>query len=505
MAVMHAFKRIFLLAPLLHPYHSLGAATPLPDTVPLPDCQQSQYPGPENPSFETGTLDGWTIVSGTAFGPGSVVGETDPRSCCGDFNQVGNYSVWGFGNAGDPAVGVLQSSSFQASSVMSFLVGGGWDPVNLYVGLVLDSDSTLLLSQTGMDDEAYIRIIWDTSAWAGQLVHVVAYDSSTSNSWGHINIDDVRVGCAALSDDALTFNVLGQVNQPADGSLPDPVLYAVDPFRPQYHYTPYQGWTNDPCGLSQFEGTHHLFNQFNPDSPFGAHIYWSHATSSDAVHWKRQPIALTPPYVDNTSDNSGRWTGSAVNDNGTLRLIFTDFTDTSAHPGVESEVVSTADSSDGVTFQLFSGNPIIAAPPADTPSGFRDPKVFMDTTDNTWKMVLGGGDSTSGKIFLYSTSDLVSWTYVGVLIEGDGSTGTMWECPNFFPLGDKWVLFYGGNGQGWWHVGSYDGTIFVSELTGLLDIGMIYAAQWYVDEAGRNLLMAWVYTFNTYKYPSRVK
>lgn len=45
----------------------------------------------------------------------------------------------------------------------------------------------------------------------------------------------------------------------------------------------------------------------------------------------------------------------------------------------------------------------------------------------------------------------------------------------------------------------------MSEITGLLDIGSIYAAQWYVDEGGRNLLMAWVYDFDTYKYPSRVK
>jgi beta-fructofuranosidase len=187
-----------------------------------------------------------------------------------------------------------------------------------------------------------------------------------------------------------------------------------------------------------------------------------------------------------------------VNDNGSLRLIFTDFADTNFHPDVESEVVSTANSTDGKTFQIFSGNPVIASPPPDTPSGFRDPKVFMDITDNIWKMVLGGGDSTSGKIFLYSTSDLVSWSYIGVLIEGDGSTGTMWECPNFFPIGDKWVLFYGGNGQGWWHVGTYDGTAFVSELTGLLDSGSIYAARWYVDEGGRNLLMAWVYYFGTY-------
>jgi hypothetical protein len=47
---------------------------------------------------------------------------------------------------------------------MSFLVSGGWDPVNLYISLFRESDGTLLLNQTGMDDEAFIRIIWDTTS-----------------------------------------------------------------------------------------------------------------------------------------------------------------------------------------------------------------------------------------------------------------------------------------------------------------------------------------------------
>jgi hypothetical protein len=141
MTLGQTFKSIPLLFPLLYSYNALAG------TVSLPNCQQDQYPGPDNPGFETGRLDGWTIVSGTAFGPGSIVGETDPRSCCGDFNQAGYYSVWGYGNEGDPAVGILRSSSFQASSVMSLLVGGGWDSGNLYIGLIRESDNSLLLSR----------------------------------------------------------------------------------------------------------------------------------------------------------------------------------------------------------------------------------------------------------------------------------------------------------------------------------------------------------------------
>ncbi|RHZ43789.1 glycoside hydrolase family 32 protein [Aspergillus thermomutatus] len=470
-------------------------------------CDRSQYPGPSNPSFETGTLDGWEVLSGTAFGNNSVSSATSYWD--GPFNQVGKSFLWGFAQAGDPAVGQLRSSSFKASSFLSFLLGGGYDPVNLYVGLVRDRDGALLLNQTGTNDEALVRITWDTSEWAGQRVHMLVYDNSTASSWGHINLDDVRTGCDALTDsNGLTFHVLGQANQPVANGQPECSLYAADSFRPQFHYTPYQGWINDPAGLIQWNGQHHLFSQFNPAAPLWGPMHWSHAYSDDAVHWKGLPVALYPPNPNSSADSSGRFTGSAVRDDGdqgSLRLIFTDFTDTSLHPGAIPEVVSTAASADGIRFPLSSKNPIIARPPAGSSSGFRDPKVFWDTTDQSWKLVVGSGDSVSGKVQLYRSSDLLSWTYVGVLIEGDGTTGTMWECPNFFPIGDRWALFYGGNGLGWYAIGTYNGTSFTSEKTGLLDAGPdSYAAQWYLDESGRNLAITWMGNWPTSKWPSRV-
>lgn len=105
------------------------------------------------------------MLSGDDFGNVSL--SSAPSCWGGPFIQVGSNFLWGFDESGDPAVGQLRSSTFQANSVMSFLVGGGWDPVNLYVGLVRASDGELLLSQTGRQDEALIRIIWDTSIYAG--------------------------------------------------------------------------------------------------------------------------------------------------------------------------------------------------------------------------------------------------------------------------------------------------------------------------------------------------
>lgn len=495
----------------------LSLASVLPDgttaaVLPRPaDCHRNHHPGPKNPSFETGDLSGWTIVSGTAFGNASVT--TTASYGGGPLNQVGKQFLWGSLQDGEAAVGTLRSSTFRASSVMSFLVGGGYDPANLYVGLVLERDDSLLFSQTATNDEALIRIVWDTSAYAGQNVYMVVVDTSTA---GHINLDDVRTGCHALKDGRLSFNILGQNNQPPQNStaLSAASLYALDPTRPQFHYTPYQGWINDPAGLIQWGGKYHLFNQFNPDAPLWGPMHWSHAESIDAVHWRELPVALYPPYPNNPQDTSGRYTGSAVlnKDTGALQLIYTDATNVAFHPNAVPEVVSSAVSSDGINFDLYNGNPIIAAAPPNSANGFRDPKVFWDPTDNNWKMVVGSGDRGSGNVQLYkstspTSSELTSWEYVGVLHQGDGSRGIMWECPNFFPIQDKWVLFYGQDKGfvGWYEVGTYNGTTFTSEKLGLFDAGPdSYAAQWFVDDSGRNLAVTWINNWNTTKWPSRV-
>ncbi|KAH9214348.1 glycosyl hydrolase [Leptodontidium sp. 2 PMI_412] len=501
----HSLTTILLL------YLNLLATPTLASIIPrTADCHKSHYTGPLNPSFENGGLANWTVVSGTAFGSSSASSETTYWG--GPFNKVGNSFLWGISQDGEAAVGELHSSTFKASSVMSFLVGGGWDPESLYVGLATAKDGKVLFKQTGTNDEAMIRIVWDTSAYAGQDVYLTVVDKSTATSWGHINLDDVRTGCDALGDKGLHFNVLGQANQPAHGSsgISAEKLYALDPIRPQFHYTPYQGWINDPAGLAEWKGRHQLFSQFNPDAPFWGPMHWAHVDSPDAVHWRELPVALYPPPTTNALDNSGRFTGSAVVDNstGALHIIFTDFTNIEQHPGAVPETVASVTTTDGTTFLYSPKNPIIAGPPpSGSSNAFRDPKVFWDKNDNSWKMVIGSGEGSKGRVQLFVAKDasLLSWEYVGVAAEGDGSTGNIWECPNLLPIDDKWVLFYGGNSLGYYEVGTYDGAKFVSEKIGLLDAGPdSYAMQWYVDEAGRNLAITWMGNWPTSKWPSRV-
>ncbi|HEY6738722.1 MAG TPA: glycoside hydrolase family 32 protein, partial [Actinopolymorphaceae bacterium] len=211
-----------------------------------------------------------------------------------------------------------------------------------------------------------------------------------------------------------------------------------DRLRPRFHYTPLRGWINDPNGLVQWRGRHQLFAQHNPDAPVWGPMHWAHAEGPDGVHWRNLPIALRPPSPVSPDDQSGIFSGNAVDDNGVLTVFYTVFSDVRARPGAVPETVGTATSTNGVEFVPYAGNPVIAERPAESEAGFRDPYVFRDPTDDRWKLAIGSGQDGRGNVHLYASDDLRQWTYVGVLARGDGSTGGMWECPSFFLLGDSW-------------------------------------------------------------------
>ena len=73
----------------------------------------------------------------------------------------------------------------------------------------------------------------------------------------------------------------------------------------------------------------------NPGAPCASRgVGWGHLTSVDAVHWKEQPVALAPPFVDIALHKTqveqgyagfittGYFTGSAQVVNGQPRLLF---------------------------------------------------------------------------------------------------------------------------------------------------------------------------------------
>lgn len=261
-----------------------------------------------------------------------------------------------------------------------------------------------------------------------------------------------------------------------------------DRYRPGCHFSPPSGWMNDPNGLIWWRGRYHLFYQHNPHEARWGFIHWGHAASDDLAHWSDLPIALAPEPGSPRDD--GCWSGVAVDDHGVPTLIYTE-----ARGGVQLPYVATG-SDDLITWRKHPRNPVIAGPPEGiTVPGFRDHCVWRE--DEWWHQIIGSGIAgQGGACFLYRGRTLLEWEYLGPLCAGSvGENDEMWECPDFFPLGDRHALVVSPLplNRAMYLTGRYESHRFFPEAYGEVDGSRdFYAPQSFVDERGRRIMFGWL-------------
>lgn len=242
-------------------------------------------------------------------------------------------------------------------------------------------------------------------------------------------------------------------------------------YRPQFHFSPRIGWTNDPCGLVYAFGYYHLFFQHNPFANVWGHMSWGHAVSEDLVHWTQLPVAIP-------EDNKAAiFTGSSVFDRndtsgfcrsarGCIVSIYTgDRPKTATTP--EAQTQNLAFSQDGRTWTKYSGNPVLDLGRSDT----RDPKVFWYAPARRWIMVIVFANER--KVGFFSSPNLRQWRHLSDFGPQGASAG-VWECPDLYRLpvqghpGEmRWVLKVGlnparvpgGSGEQYF-IGTFDGARF---------------------------------------------
>lgn len=246
-------------------------------------------------------------------------------------------------------------------------------------------------------------------------------------------------------------------------------------YRPEYHFSPREHWTNDPNGLVYFEGEYHLFFQYNPFGDEWGHMSWGHAVSRDLLDWKQLPVAIPEEngvmiFTGSTVVDRDNTSGFCKGDQRCLVAVYTGHRAASgSHPARETQ--NLAYSTDrGRTWTKYGGNPVLDIGKAD----FRDPKVFWFAPSERWEMAVALPNEH--KVRFYASGDLKHWSALSDFGPA-GATGGQWECPELFALPvdgkeneTRWVLkvglnpgaLEGGSGEQYF-LGRFDGTRFTNE------------------------------------------
>src|SRR5690606_13223753 len=291
--------------------------------------------------------------------------------------------------------------------------------------------------------------------------------------------------------------------------------YYNEPHRPQTHFSPKETWINDPNGMVYFAGTYHLFYQHYPDSTVWGPMHWGHATSTDLVHWKHQPIALYPDslgYIFSGSAvvDSNNTSGFGKDGRIPLVAIFTHHDPKAREAGKNNyENQSIAYSLDsGKTWTKYAHNPVVRNPGI---VDFRDPKVTWYEPDKKWIMTL----ATKDRITFFSSKNLKEWTKESEFGEKLGVHTGVWECPDLFPMNYNgetiWILIVsigdgGPNGGSatQYFTGHFDGQKFIASDSTIkwIDYGPDnYAGVTWSNTGDRKIFLGWM---SNWRYASRV-
>ena len=287
--------------------------------------------------------------------------------------------------------------------------------------------------------------------------------------------------------------VLDMIRQGDD--FPKTANLYQEQYRPQFHFTPRQGWNNDPNGMVYYKGEWHLFFQYNPFHVRWGNMTWGHAVSKDLIHWREllppmYPDALGTIYSGSAVIDKENTSGFQQGDEPPIVAIFTYAGNHSYLSGVPYTQGIAYSNDRGRTFKKYEGNPVVG----HINGSNRDPKVIWHEPSKQWVMALYLGDR--GKFRLLGSKNLKEWKTLCDVPFPNGH-----ECPELFELPiegkeneTRWVFY---EASGLYLIGTFDGKCFDAETEPLKsEWGKhLYASQTFNNvpkEDSRRILIGWV-------------
>ncbi len=274
-----------------------------------------------------------------------------------------------------------------------------------------------------------------------------------------------------------------------------------DEFYPKYHIAPKHGLVNDPNGLCQVNGEHHIFYQWFPLGPVHGLKHWYHVSTKDFVNYIDRGVAL---YPTEEYEEHGCFSGSAFIEDGDVKMLYTGNKMVDGI-GLQSQCVATMDINTG---KLNKEGAVVKYNLEDYTHEFRDPIVYKK--DGTYNMLIGAQNKEEKAcLSLYRGKTINSFERVGDIDFSKEDVGYMMECPNYYEEDDKGIMIFSPQGISSDNKYDYKNVFSVVYSVGKaidldklefkgskiaeLDKGFdFYAPQTYLDENGRRILIGWL-------------
>ncbi|MDE6476022.1 MAG: sucrose-6-phosphate hydrolase [Erysipelotrichaceae bacterium] len=216
---------------------------------------------------------------------------------------------------------------------------------------------------------------------------------------------------------------------------------AQSPYRQYFHIEGDMGYINDPNGVCYFDGKYHLFYQWSPltyseNSWFQG---WYHVTSTDMISWEDAEVRIetNSPY-----ETHGAYSGSAIEDGEVMKIFYTGNTRNEQNERIPYQIIATLDKK-GELIKRFP--PAIIGYPDGYTDHFRDPKIWK-SKDDYYAVIGAQRKNLTGTSLLLHSQDSFSWRILGEVDIAYPCLGYMWECPNYFEIGDKGIFLFSPQG-----------------------------------------------------------
>jgi len=264
----------------------------------------------------------------------------------------------------------------------------------------------------------------------------------------------------------------------------------ADRSRPTYHLVNPEGraFPADPNCAIYHKGLYHL--HYIVDD--GGGCSYAHVSSADMVHWRWHPLSLSPQTMGH-----GMFSGTCfLNKEGIPTIIY---------HGYQSERNQIAIAADD---ELDHWNAPCAIEPRIRPGqddshiAHWDPDCWLE--GDTYYAIFGGTPGSGKPPTLMKSTDLLHWDYVGLFMGTempDVQADEDVSCPNFFKIGDKYMLLCISHNLGCrYYLGEWENEQFKPDFHARMNWGQkgedlalldFFAPESLLTPDGRRVIWAW--------------